>query len=213
VVAGFGLSEPSPNGLVKALDNFGIEGRTRGSRADEALDLMTRLWVTDSPVTYRGHFYTGIELALDPKPTRKPYVELWWAGVSDRSIVRAAKYARFLELAFPTATSVREHFVPRLGQENATWNGHAGLAAVVFSNVTSVDVDQKTVWRRYHIGESPEGFAVGTPGQCADVLGRLATAGVDHFVLDFNRHGQDSVTEYRHHMEAFAAHVVPLLAS
>jgi alkanesulfonate monooxygenase SsuD/methylene tetrahydromethanopterin reductase-like flavin-dependent oxidoreductase (luciferase family) len=211
VIAGFGLSDPSPNGKVKALDNFGIDSRTRGRRADEALDLMTKLWKADTPVTYRGQFYEGIELAFDPKPVNQPYVEVWWAGSSRRSLLRAAKYARFLELAFPSASLV-ESLRPRLLHDNMTVGGHAGIAAVVFLNVTDAEIDQADVWRRYHIGNVPDAFAVGTPPQCADVIRRLAEAGVDHFVLDFNRHGHDSVDVCLAGMERFAKDVLPILA-
>lgn len=67
----------------------GLSTKERGRRADEMLELMTRLW-SEEKVTYQGeHFrYEGATIA--PRPVQSP-LPLWIGGSSQAAIRRTAR--------------------------------------------------------------------------------------------------------------------------
>jgi alkanesulfonate monooxygenase SsuD/methylene tetrahydromethanopterin reductase-like flavin-dependent oxidoreductase (luciferase family) len=211
VVAGFGLGHAPPKGVVKGLTQLGIESARRGDMSDEALEIMVKLWTSDEPVTFPGKFYTNVDLMVDPKPVQKPYPELWWAGDTERSIVRAARYATYLEVLWPPAGRVKDFFGPQLQAENAKWGGRARLADLIFAEVLTRPVSRDEIAARYHIGYREGALAVGSPEQCADVIRRLRDAGIEHFALDMHRHGRDPVSVLHEQMDMFVKEVLPLL--
>lgn len=70
----------------------GIPVNQRGSRTDDALEVITRTW-TGTDVTYDGR-YTKLEnFSLKPLPIQKPRPPIWVSGRSEAAMRRAAKYA------------------------------------------------------------------------------------------------------------------------
>ena len=64
--------------------------KRRGKRADEALELVSRLWHEDS-VSFDGEFYQYQDVAIAPKPAN-PDIPLWIGGSSEVAIRRTARY-------------------------------------------------------------------------------------------------------------------------
>ena len=62
----------------------------RGKRANEALELMARLW-TESSVTFEGDFYQYQDAMIEPKPAN-PHIPLWIGGSSEVAMRRTARY-------------------------------------------------------------------------------------------------------------------------
>jgi alkanesulfonate monooxygenase SsuD/methylene tetrahydromethanopterin reductase-like flavin-dependent oxidoreductase (luciferase family) len=221
VIAGLGLSVAAPDGgRVKMLDSFGIDGKQRGAMADEALELLTRLWTSNELVTVDGRYYKGADLVVMPKPMQKPYPQIWWAGHLKASITRAARYAKFLELTVfglpgggDAFTTIRERYVPRLAEENAKYGGQAKIQIFGYANVLDNDIPEDELSRRYWGWRSPitDSLVVGSAERCATIIRKFTQAGVDHFVLDFQRHGLDTISHFREQMDRFAREVVPLL--
>ncbi len=70
----------------------GVPVKQRGSRTDDALEVITRTW-TGTDVSYDGR-YTKLEnFSLKPLPIQKPRPPIWVSGRSDAAMRRAAKYA------------------------------------------------------------------------------------------------------------------------
>ena len=59
-------------------------------------------------------------------------------------------------------------------------------------------------------GERLDATAAGTPEQCAATIRAYAEAGMDHFVIDFHRHGLDPVGVVHEQMYRWAEEVIPL---
>ena len=53
--------------------------------------------------------------------------------------------------------------------------------------------------------------AIGSPERVAEMLRELRKAGITHFVLDFNRHGNDPLIKVNMQLNHFMREVVPLL--
>lgn len=85
----------------RLLPVFGVGGETapewratgrnpagRGSRSDEALQLLARLWSEDH-VSYEGRHYHYTDVTISPKPVQQP-LPLWIGGSSEAAIRRTA---------------------------------------------------------------------------------------------------------------------------
>ena len=66
----------------------GTPTKRRGKRADEALELIARLWREDA-VTYEGEFFKYDEARIEPKPANSE-IPLWIGGSSEVAIRRTA---------------------------------------------------------------------------------------------------------------------------
>ncbi len=90
LVLGAGLGSPPEEYSL-----FGEEAdeRTRGSKLDEALDVLAGLW-TGSPFSYQGEHYIVRETTFSPEPVQSPRIPIWVAGMwpSRRPFRRAAKW-------------------------------------------------------------------------------------------------------------------------
>ncbi len=84
---GVGVGGENP----KEFDACGIPVKQRGSRTDDALEVITRVW-TETDVTYDGR-YTKLEnFSLKPLPIQKPRPPIWVSGRTDAAMKRAAKF-------------------------------------------------------------------------------------------------------------------------
>ena len=61
----------------------------RGKRADEALEIMQRLWVEES-VTFEGEYYRYKDASISPRPVQRP-LPCWIGGSSNAAIRRTAR--------------------------------------------------------------------------------------------------------------------------
>ncbi len=70
----------------------GVPVRQRGSRTDDALEVVTRTW-TQTDVSYEGRYTKLDHFSLKPLPVQKPRPPIWVSGRADAAMSRAAKYA------------------------------------------------------------------------------------------------------------------------
>jgi probable F420-dependent oxidoreductase len=111
---------------------FGVSITERGSRMDEAVPLIQRLWCDDK-ITHTGRHYRLTEAAVSPRPVQRPRPPIWFAGWVAPAIRRAARLgdawlggpsARLDELA----ACVREY---RRARETAGRDGSIGETAIL----------------------------------------------------------------------------------
>jgi alkanesulfonate monooxygenase SsuD/methylene tetrahydromethanopterin reductase-like flavin-dependent oxidoreductase (luciferase family) len=62
----------------------------RGKRADEALEVMTRLWASDA-ADFDGEHYSLANASISPRPKQSP-LPLWLGGASKAAIRRTARF-------------------------------------------------------------------------------------------------------------------------
>lgn len=68
----------------------GMDPRGRGSRSNEMLALLTRLWSEDG-VSFQGRHFQYENVSISPKPKQQP-LPLWIGGSSAAAIERTARY-------------------------------------------------------------------------------------------------------------------------
>jgi len=84
---GVGVGGEFPN----EFEACGVPVNQRGSRTDDALEVITRAW-TETDVTYEGRYTTLKNFSLKPLPIQKPRPPIWVSGRTDAAMKRAAKY-------------------------------------------------------------------------------------------------------------------------
>jgi probable F420-dependent oxidoreductase len=67
----------------------GRSPKGRGSRADEALAIMQRLWAEES-VSFEGEYYRYRDASISPRPVQQP-LPCWIGGSSEAAIRRTAR--------------------------------------------------------------------------------------------------------------------------
>jgi len=68
----------------------GRSAKARGARANEALEIITRLW-TEERVTFEGEHYQVRDATISPQPVQKP-IPLWIGGSSPAAIRRTVRF-------------------------------------------------------------------------------------------------------------------------
>lgn len=76
----------------KEFEACGVPVKQRGSRTDEALEVLHRTW-TGTDVTFHGRYTTLNEFSLKPLPIQKPRPPIWVSGRKDVAMRRAARFA------------------------------------------------------------------------------------------------------------------------
>lgn len=85
---GVGVGGEFPN----EFEACGVPVKQRGSRTDDALEVLTRVW-SETDVTYEGRYTTLKNFSLKPLPIQKPRPPIYVSGRSEAAMRRAAKYA------------------------------------------------------------------------------------------------------------------------
>ncbi len=75
----------------KEFEACGVPVKQRGSRSNEALEVIGKLW-TEKNVSYQGRYTRFSGVTLDPAPTQKPHPPIWVAGRKEPAMRRAARY-------------------------------------------------------------------------------------------------------------------------
>src|SRR5215470_4398634 len=69
---------------------FDVSLKERGSRMDEAVPLLQRLW-TEERVTHEGRHYRATNATVAPRPVQRPHPPIWFAGWVEPAIRRAER--------------------------------------------------------------------------------------------------------------------------
>ena len=85
---GVGVGGEFPN----EFEACGVPVTQRGSRTDDALEVLTRVW-SETDVSYNGRYTKLKNFSLKPLPLQKPRPRIYVSGRSEAAMRRAAKYA------------------------------------------------------------------------------------------------------------------------
>jgi alkanesulfonate monooxygenase SsuD/methylene tetrahydromethanopterin reductase-like flavin-dependent oxidoreductase (luciferase family) len=70
---------------------FQIPQEEAEARFEEAVEVMTRSWLTRSRFSHRGRFWSFEDIVVEPPPAQRPHPPLWVAAGNAESIIRAAR--------------------------------------------------------------------------------------------------------------------------
>lgn len=77
--------------LKEEYDILGVDWKTRGSRTDEAIQVVRTLWCDQHP-QFQGRHFTLPPVTFQPKPVQKPSPPIFVAGLSPAAIRRAVRF-------------------------------------------------------------------------------------------------------------------------
>ncbi len=202
--------------FAKEFEASGVPIGERGSRTDEALDVLCRLW-SGTDVTFEGRHYRFGNVTVAPAPVQQPHPPIWVGGRSDAALRRAARFADCWLAYMATPRRVQEGMEGVARHAAQQGRDPAGIAAGLFLFV-HVGADRETARRRVvddlgaRYNQSFEKLvdaycAFGTPAECAATTQRFLDAGVAHLVLKFTCAPDEQLDQ----QAAFAEQVLPLL--
>ena len=87
----FGIGVGGQRNTRGEFEALGVPVEERGRRANEAIQLIKRLW-TEEDVTFEGRFYSCRNVTLSPGPSQIPHPPVWVAGREDAAMRRAGQF-------------------------------------------------------------------------------------------------------------------------
>ena len=192
----------------------GLNVRQRGSRTDESLDVLRRLW-TGKPVTHAGRHFSMKDVTLSPQPTQKPHPPIWVAGRRDAAMRRAARYGdgwypyfyspeRYLDSAEKIT-----RFAAESGRELSGFQWAVMPYISIYPTVEeAARVAVQTASGQY-LGDFErvvrDYWVLGPVESCIDRLMEYVEAGARHILFGISCPGDD----YQRHLETISKEIIP----
>jgi probable F420-dependent oxidoreductase len=164
----------------------------RGSRSNEFLELLSRLW-SEERVTHHGRHYRYTDVTISPRPVQSP-LPLWIGGSSSAAIERTARLGtgwlggsgQTPGAAGATVRAIRSRLAA-LGREDAIEDDHYGAGiAFRFGSWDDPAVERTAALLRPRLREGDEVasvMAVGGADTIVALVRRFVDAGISKFVL------------------------------
>lgn len=190
----------------------GIPFEGRGSRAEEAVKLMKRLW-SEEGVTHKGRFFQVENLTIGPRPVQTPHPPIWMGGGAEVVLKRAARLADGYicgSSAIPEFPSVWEKisgFAQAAGR-NPQEIEKAGLTFMAIDDNKAKAVDECAAYLQRYYGkvrmDVEKHLLVGAPEACAERISSFFAKGLDTLIIGTVRAGLKQ-------LDLFGEKVLPLL--
>ena len=176
----------------KEFEACGVPLSQRGSRTDDALEVIQRTW-TETEVTYHGRYTTLNEFSLKPLPIQKPRPPIWVSGRKDVAMKRAARYGDgwipYMYTPEQLADSVQK--IERYGEDferdlSGFTHGMYIFTAVHEHGDTAVEMAAEKLGRQYDQDFSKlvhKYVLAGNPDQCKARLNEYIDAGARFLFL------------------------------
>ncbi len=183
LLPGFGI------GNIRAADwkATGTNTEGRGRRSNEALEIISRLWVEDS-FDYDGEFYHYENAMISPKPVQKN-LPMWLGGASKAAIRRTARFGTGWQAGLetpgevaPVIAAIKEALI----EEDRTidLDHYGGAFSYRFGSWEDHPVQATAAFFRNRLAREPKTRIV--TGGATDILDRIEAfiaAGASKFIL------------------------------
>ena len=192
--------------------SIGVPFEHRGSRAEEQIALMKRLW-TEEKVTHHGKYFNLENVTVGPRPVQKPHPPIWTGGGAESALKRAGRIADGFICGsssipeFPSIWEKISGYARAAGRDP----GKIAKAGLTFM---AIDDDQK---KAVAAGEAyvaryygrvrldvAKTYVVGPPAACAEKIRAAFDKGVETLILG------GAVPDFRQ-LDLLGEKVLPLL--
>ncbi|AFY31740.1 LLM class flavin-dependent oxidoreductase [Calothrix sp. PCC 7507] len=89
-------------------DGDWLDHDSRYRRTDEYLEIVRRIWTSDTPFDYEGEFYRVKDAFSAIKPLQKPHIPLYFGGASGPAVQVGAKHSNVYALWGEPIAAVKE---------------------------------------------------------------------------------------------------------
>jgi len=187
----FGLGSAQSRDYVAT----GTPTRGRGKRADEGLEILTRLW-SEEHVTFKGEHYQLEDATISPRPVQQP-LPLWLGGSAQQAVERTARWGTGWQAGIespdqvaPVITAIKARLA-EIGREIDHDHYGAGFG-FRFGSPDEPSVARYRALLEKRLGRPPDGFmAGGGSREMLALLDQFREAGVHKFVLRPIANGAD----------------------
>ncbi|MBM86491.1 MAG: hypothetical protein CMM47_10775 [Rhodospirillaceae bacterium] len=165
----------------------GTTTKARGRRMNEALEVMTRLWVDDE-VSFEGNHFNYERASVAPRPVQVP-LPLWIGGSSDAAIERSGRFGTGWQAAFDSPEEagvvVQKINVAAKDHGRSIDHDHFGAAfGVRFGNWDEEPVRKMAADFEKRTGkEAARGFVVGGGDEILSRIQDYVDHGISKFIL------------------------------
>jgi len=163
----------------------------RGSRAEEGVKLMKRLW-TGEKVTHKGRFFQVEDLAIGPKPLQSPHPPIWTGGGAEIALKRAGRLADGYICGssaiqnFPAVWEKVSGFALAAGRDPKKIE-KAALTFMVIDDNKAKAVDACAAYLSRYYGkvrvDIEKSFLVGAPEACAEGIRAAFSKGLETLII------------------------------
>jgi probable F420-dependent oxidoreductase len=168
----------------------GVPVKERGSRADEAIEVVRRLW-TEERVAHQGRHFSFGAVTLAPKPVRVP--PIWVGGRADAAMRRAGRVGDGYISHMCAADKYRENLAlidataSAAGRKDVAFTSAAFLFTFLEDRYETAHEKASTllgmVYARDFKEASKKYCLLGRPEDCLEQLRAFARSGCRHFIL------------------------------
>jgi F420-dependent oxidoreductase-like protein len=207
---GTGYLEPEHRAYGIALPPI----KERTERLEEALQVITKLWSADSPVSFKGHYYTLVDAPFMPKPLQRPHPPIMIGGGGEKRVLPlVARYAQMWNIPSVTPEAVA---AKNAALEKACRKIGRNCAEIERSYLTPLFMkadpaeaqpllDRIMQQNKVTLEEARKTILIGDAAAIRQQLQAYIDAGVTHFIIVLRRPGLYD----REGVRTFAKEVMP----
>ena len=196
----YGVAFPSVKDRTKALG--------------EALEVITKLWSSQSPVSFKGQYYTLVDAPFMPKPLQKPYPPIMIGGIGEKRVLPlVARYAQMWNIPnlepekIAEKNKILEQACQKVGRNCAEIERSYLTPLYIKADPSEAKSLLETLasLRKITVDEARRSVLVGDPAAIRQQLQTYIDAGVTHFIINLRRPGLYD----REGVRLFAKEVMP----
>jgi probable F420-dependent oxidoreductase len=186
----------------------------RGSRAEEAVKLMLRLWTEDN-VTHQGKFFKVANLTIGPRPIQSPHPPIWMGGSAESVLRRVGRMAQGYICSSSSVPELAKIWDNIAAAAKASGRDpgqieKAGLTFMAIDNDKAKAIAAGEAYmKRYYgavRGDVGQHFVIGPPEACAEKIRSIFTHGLQTLIIG-------TVIADLRQADLFGEKVLPLLKS
>ena len=212
VIFGVGVGGEFP----KEYELCGVPLKERGSRLNESIEVLRKLW-SGQPVSHSGRHFNFTDIRMLPAPHQAGGPPIWCGGRSAAALTRAAllgdgwvSYAVTAPMFAEAMAKIRSTAEAARRDLRGFSTAHLLFVRVDDSYESAFAAANQTLSVRYGTDFSKPTrryAALGPPRQVADQIRTFYEAGARHLILDFLGPYEERDRQITH----FATEVIPLL--
>jgi probable F420-dependent oxidoreductase len=163
----------------------------RGSRAEEAIKLVKRLW-TEEKVSHKGKFFRVENLTIGPRPVQSPHPPIWMGGGAESVLRRVGRLGDGYicgSSAIPELPSVWERIsgYARAAGRDPSKIEKAALTFVAIDENRAKAVEACAAYLQRYYGavrmDVEKLLPVGPPEACAERIRDILSKGLDTLII------------------------------
>lgn len=197
-------------------EGAGVPLKQRGSRTDEAIQVMKRLWA-GNPAAFQGKYFRLEGVVMQPKPAQPGGPAIWVGGRGDAAMRRAARLGDGFMPYFYTPERYREGLVTIRKYASECGRGPDAVYPAYLQYCCLGKPAEAEAWARAHLGrnynlnpDQVDRYSLNGPAaKVIEGVQLFIAAGARHIVIDPACPSEEQL----HQLEAFASEVIPHLGS